>query len=124
MKRTVIAVALLAGALNICGCSANNPLKGLSSPDPRVRALSAVQAGQQKIWPAVPLLVDRLEDPDPAVRFYAVKALRRITGEQLGYLYYQRADQRRHAVERWRSYVQQRCPPTEQELLAGSNPEP
>lgn len=54
----------------------------------------------------MPLLVDRLEDEDEAVRFFAIIALDKITGERLGYDYAQPAAERAKAVERWREYVQ------------------
>jgi HEAT repeat protein len=124
MKRTGMVLAWLAGAVALGACAASDAGYDLNSPDPRERATAALHAGQTKDTSAVPLLVDRLEDPDPAVRFYAIEALRRITGEDFGYAYYQSDAERAHAVERWRNYLEQRRLTAAPALLAESNPEP
>jgi len=54
---------------------------------------------------AVPHIVDRLEDEDDGVRFFAILALDRMTGERFGYDYAKPATARAAAVERWRAYV-------------------
>lgn len=54
---------------------------------------------------AIPVLVDRLEDEDPAVRFFAVLALERLTGTRMGFQAGAAAEERRLAVARWRRYV-------------------
>ncbi len=54
---------------------------------------------------AIPHIVDRLEDEDDGVRFFAVLALDRMTGKRLGYDYAKPAAERAAAVERWRAYV-------------------
>jgi len=65
-------------------------------------------AGERRDQAAIPLLVDRLEDEDAAVRFYAILALERITGDRLGYRYEESAAAQRPAVERWRNYARTR----------------
>lgn len=75
-----------------------------ADPNERIRGIKA--AGDAKDRHAVPLLVDRLEDEDEAVRFFAIIALGKITGQRFGYDYAVPADQRAPAVERWREYVQ------------------
>ncbi len=54
---------------------------------------------------AVPHIVDRLEDEDDGVRFFAILALDRITGERFGYDYAKPVKERAAAVKRWRAYV-------------------
>jgi hypothetical protein len=49
--------------------------------------------------------VDRLEDEDAAVRFFAIIALERITGRRFGYEYSQPSRERAAAIVRWRDYV-------------------
>lgn len=56
------------------------------------------------------VLVDRLEDEDEAVRFYAIKALDRLTGKTLDYAYYAPEQVRRAAVARWRRYLADQVP--------------
>jgi hypothetical protein len=76
-----------------------------ANADERIRGILA--AGQAKDRRAVPLLVDRLEDEDDAVRFFAIIALDKITGQRFGYDYALPAWQRAKAVEQWRGYVRQ-----------------
>jgi HEAT repeat protein len=74
-----------------------------ANPDERILGIRA--AGEAKDQHAVPLLVDRLEDEDEAVRFFAIIALDRITGQRFGYDYALPASRRARAVELWREYV-------------------
>lgn len=96
-----------AALLLLGGCVAGYR-PALDSPDPaaRIRAIRQVTAKQDHN--AIPLLVDRLEDEDEAVRFYAIGALSRMTGTDMGYKYYQPRRERLPAVRRWRQYVRQR----------------
>ena len=90
----------------LAGCS--NPQPGLDeiqSPDATQRVLAIRAAGEARDRRAVPLLVDRLEDEDDGVRFYAILALERITGKRLGYDYGASPGPRAAAVERWREFV-------------------
>ena len=66
-----------------------------------------MQAGERSDRSAVPALVDRLEDEDEAVRFYAILALERLTGTRLGYDYGAPEMERRAGVDRWRRSVVQ-----------------
>lgn len=77
----------------------------LESPDPSVRVLAIVRAGDRRDYSAVPSLVDRLEDEDEAVRFYAILALEKLTDTRLGYDYGGSALERRAGVERWRRFL-------------------
>lgn len=54
---------------------------------------------------AVPQLVVDLDSDDSAVRFYAIEGLRRLTGQDFGYVYYQDALQRHDAVMKWRQWL-------------------
>lgn len=78
-----------------------------SSDDPGARILAIRAAADAKDASVVPLLVDRLEDEDEAVRMFAIMALDRITGERLGYDYVGPVHQRAASVDRWREYVRQ-----------------
>lgn len=95
-----VALVLLAG----CGASARYP-ETISAPDPLVRVKAIIHAGQTKDENVVPLLVDRLEDEDGAVRFYAILSLERIVGTRLGYDYGAPVSARQEAVVRWRDFI-------------------
>ena len=98
------AVCWVAG-LGGCGASAFRSEVSLESPDPSARAAAIVRAADRHDQSAVPLLVDRLEDEDEAVRFYAILALDRLTGTRLGYEYGGPEMERRASVERWRRFL-------------------
>lgn len=94
---------MLVGILG--GCAPGHPgLSEIQSPDAGRRILAIKAAGEARDRQAVPLLVDRLEDEDSAVRMYAILALERIVGDRFGYDYGRPAESR-VAVERWRQYA-------------------
>jgi hypothetical protein len=97
------------GALGLAllGCARPAPMRAsFHSDDVNERILAIRQAADAKDPSTVPLLVDRLEDEDEAVRFFAILALDRITGQRFGYDYGHSAGRRAAAVERWRAYVE------------------
>ena len=81
----------------------------MNSPDPGERIHAIVAAGEQGRQEAVPLLVDRLEDEDEAVCFFAIESLEKLTGTSNGYRYYDPPGLRARAVRRWRSWLQARA---------------
>jgi len=98
----VVAAAAVAGA----GCSHGAAYRAdINSADVNERILAVRAAGVSRDQGAVPLLVDRLEDEDDAVRFYTILALDRITGTRLGFDYAQGDAERARAVSRWRRYI-------------------
>lgn len=62
-------------------------------------------AVEKKDLDAACQMVKDLESDDPAVRFYAIEALYRLTGERFGYDYYLDAEQRQPAMQRWRQWA-------------------
>ena len=72
-------------------------------PDERIRAIK--QAVQLRDESVLGILVDRLEDSDEAVRFYAILALEKLTGTRMGYEYHAPEPLRGRAVQRWRAYL-------------------
>lgn len=94
--------------LVLSGCGPfdrKSTLSDLESQDTRVRIMAIKWAGDSKLWPAVPHLVDSLQNEDKAVRFYAIEALRRVTGADYGYDYKTAPQQRAAAVKRWRKFL-------------------
>jgi len=98
---------LVATCLLTCGCV---PREGQSigAVDPLNNIPAIQRAAAEKDEKAVPALVDQLNSDDPAVRFYAIEALRRITGQTFDYVYYDEMDERKPAMERWRHWLKQR----------------
>lgn len=89
------------------GCSLGRSAQGTSfeSPDPSDRIAAVGRAGNSADESAIPALVDRLEDEDSGVRFYAILALERIVGTRMGYDYANSDVERVRAVHRWREFV-------------------
>jgi len=77
----------------------------LNSERPDERVLAIRHAAETHDTSVVPLLVDRLEDEDEAVRFFAILALERLTGTRLGYDYRAPEEQRWRAVQNWRRHL-------------------
>jgi hypothetical protein len=96
-------IMLLVGAA-VGGCYSPDA-KSLSS-DSAPNAIPAIKtAAGQNDRAAIPRLVDDLDDPDSAIRFAAITALRRMTGQDFGYRYYDSPWVRRPAVIRWRLWL-------------------
>jgi len=75
------------------------------SENPAERAVAIKYAAEIKDRSAIPIIVDRLEDEDEAVRFYAILALEKLTQQRQGYDYHGSELERGRAVQRWRSYL-------------------
>ena len=117
LRGVVLTVALaVCSAVTACGGNRGTAIQQLESRNPtdRVQGIIALtQAGNGDAGgggplpsgSVVPLFVDRLEDEDEAVRFYAILALEKLTGTRLGYRYGDPVDLRRRAIERWRRYT-------------------
>ena len=59
---------------------------------------------------SIPKLIDGLSNEDPAVRFYSIVGLRRLTGETFDYHYYDNVPARRPAIARWKAWEAARKP--------------
>jgi hypothetical protein len=96
---------LVAACLATGGCFPRED-QSIGAVDP-MNSIPAIQsAGQAHDRKAVPALVAQLNNDDPAIRFYAFEALRRITGKTFDYRYYDDVDERRPAVGRWKQWLQ------------------
>ena len=72
-------------------------------PEERIRAAQHAAAIQDQ--QALPLLVERLDDEDSAVRLFTILSLEKLTGTRLGYEYQADEVERARSVERWRRYL-------------------
>lgn len=94
---------MAAGVSAASGCGYGP--RSVSDPDPAVKIPAIELAVQENDRGALPQLVADLDNADPAVRFYAVRALRKLTGQDLGYKYYFDDDGRKAAVDRWKKWL-------------------
>lgn len=95
-------------AASVCvvmgGCiPRETPRIGAIDPSNNIPAIQeAARNGDSK---AIPALVQQLDNDDPAVRFYAIEALQKLTGQTLGYQFYDNAKLRKEEVARWQRWV-------------------
>ena len=94
------------------GCFSRDPISLTSNHAPQ-KIPAIVGAAQHGDREAIPQLVRDLDSDDPAVRFYAIEGLERLTGETFGYVYYQDATERRPAVMRWRKWLEENHRPSD-----------
>ena len=102
-----IVVALtLALTLGVGACGGGPRGPGVitdSDPDSKIRADKDV--AQNKDMSAIPQLVKDLESDDPAVRFYAINTLQRLTNQTFGYQYFGSEEQRAGATGQWKAWL-------------------
>lgn len=106
-----------AGALSLCvvacfciagGCQSDNKrLEKVRSNSPVVRSAAIVELEEQGDMDSVQILVSMLDDPDRAVRMYAILALRRLTNEDYGYRYYATETDRASSIAAWREALRE-----------------
>jgi hypothetical protein len=96
----VVFVGLLAG-----GCSGPAPERVVGNPDPlgKIPAFKAAVRGKDR--KAARQMVRDLGSDDPAVRLFAIGGLERLTGETLGYRYYDNEHERHLAIKRWEGWL-------------------
>ena len=101
--RTALVTPVVMGVVSWPGCDAGaGRRRQLGAGNPLDRAEAIVRVCEARDIHAVQKLVDLLEDPDRAVRLYAIQALRRLCGVDFGYRYYAGPAIREVAVQRWR----------------------
>jgi hypothetical protein len=110
--RELVRMKRIAGGILVLGsmmtsCTAPRGPMVVSDPDPSVKIPAIKIAVEHKDLSTARQMVSDLESDDAAVRFYAINGLRRLTGENFGYLYYEDAETRKPAVERWQAWLAQ-----------------
>src|SRR5437588_9017103 len=89
------------------GCFSHAPYK-IGDPDPDSNIPAMESAARARDERAVGPLVQQLNNDDPAVRFYAIESLHRLTGQTFGYRYYDYEDERKIAALRWQHLLKAR----------------
>jgi len=110
LLRSLLGLGSCCGLLLTVGCGGRGTLAlALQDENPAVRAEGAHRAGETRDRSTVALLVERLEDPNADVRFFAAGALRRITGKTFGYRHFDDVATRTEGVKRWRHWLAQQA---------------
>ena len=97
----LLGLTLAAALGSITACTPAASSGSFTSPDPASKLYAIVRAGHERDASAVPQLIEQLNSDDQAVRMYAIGALRRITGEDHGFVYYAPPAKREEAIARW-----------------------
>jgi hypothetical protein len=112
-RRSAATAAVMRGKIALFSVALAFGIGGCFSPDPKSiksdNAASAVPAIKDAAdagdRTAIPRLIDDLDDNDPAIRFAAITALQKMTGQSFDYNYYDDAPDRQAAVQRWRQWL-------------------
>jgi hypothetical protein len=99
-------VAAVALAGSTWACNSGYGPRTVGNPDPSSKIPAIESAVATKDFSSVAQMVKDLDSDDPAVRFYAIGGLKRLTGQTFGYLYYDDEIQRRPALEKWKLWLQ------------------
>ncbi len=97
----------LAVALGVAaaGCQAPRDAPSVYSDDPDLKVLAIKRDVDDHDPQDEPALVHDLDDRDPAVRFYSIQGLERLTGLTLGYRSFDDEPTRAAAVARWHAWL-------------------
>lgn len=97
---------ILPPLLLISGCVHPSRPLSVKDPDPSVKIPAIKAAVRREDRSVAPQLVRDLDSDDPAVRFFAIQGLIRLTGRDLGYRFFDDKLQRQPAVARWRQWLE------------------
>jgi hypothetical protein len=95
----------LAALLLCAGCQAPRGPVDIHSDDPDLKIIAIQRAAATNNKQDIAPMVDELNSEDPAMRFYSIEALRRLTHDDLGYRYYEDDEQRAPAIARWKDWL-------------------
>jgi hypothetical protein len=87
------------------GCRPGAPRWPLGDDDPVFVIPAIKQTAQAERLRDVPRLIELLDSEDSATRLYASQALRDLTGETMGYQFWDTPARRKPAVDRWKRFA-------------------
>lgn len=108
LHRNIVGIIGMVWLAVLAGCqsgAAPATARQLQSENPSERMAGCVVVARQNDRAALALVVERLDDPSPDVRFCAIHCLEQMTGQTFGYCYYQEDADRQEAVRRWRQWL-------------------
>jgi hypothetical protein len=89
-----------------CACTAPQEPLVVSNPDASVKMKAIKKSAESKDMSQVREIVKELESDDPAVRFFAISGLEKLTGQTFGYQYFADEDKRALAVGKWKAWLE------------------
>lgn len=97
--------ALCAAILLCTSCSEPRGPLSVKSEDPTLKIPAIKQDVRHHSTADAAQLVKDLNNEDPAVRFYSIQGLHRLTGDDFGYQYFADEDHRRPSIQRWKDWL-------------------
>ena len=95
--------------ISISGCYkpvSDADISDLDSKYPTFRAVALHRTAQSGDMEHLARQVELLSDEDPAVRFYAIMSLKKLTGTDNGYDYRNSPSLRQQAIDRWEKWLE------------------
>ena len=89
------------------GCRPPRGPVSIQSEDPDLAIHAIRQDVSENNTKDIATMVADLQSDDPAIRFYAIEALRRLTHDDFGYRYYESDEQRAPATALWQKWLKQ-----------------
>ncbi len=89
------------------GCVPRGPVS-IHSDDPDLKINAIQRDVSRNDQSDLATMVADLDSDDPAVRFYSIQALHRLTHDDFGYRYYQDEQERAPFVKRWKDWLKSR----------------
>lgn len=105
----------LLGVLFIAGClpSQQPPTKAdFRATDTPAKVPAIVNAADTDDEALLPELIHALSDKDAAVRLFAIQSLQERTGQTMDYRYYEAAEKRQAATDRWHQWLSDHLAPS------------
>jgi hypothetical protein len=103
--RVATLICIGVGVVGGVGCRPGPPRRPLLDGDPIFLIPAIKKTAKEDHAAEVPRLIELLESEDSAVRLYAIGALRDLTGQNMGYVFYAPLLQRQEGVDRWRRWA-------------------
>jgi hypothetical protein len=93
-------------AIGVCaGCQDPRGPISIKSDDPDLHIAAMQRDVSTNDHSDIPAMVDDLQSDDPAIRFYAIEGLHRLTRDDFGYHYYESDDERAPALKLWQNWL-------------------
>lgn len=87
------------------GCGRGRVKPAIASTDPTEKIPGIVRAVARQDLSQARHMVAGLSSDDPAIRMFAINGLQKLTGQTLGYNYYDGEAAREAAVQRWEQWL-------------------
>jgi len=106
VRRMAVRILVAVGLATVGGCTDPSTVVGFDEADPGARIRAIQQASGQEDRQSLGKLIEALDSDDPAVRFLAVRALEKRTGQTFGYEHFASRSDREAAMKSWQDWFE------------------